>query len=287
MKKTRTMPPALLALTFVLVSMGGDSPRPGKGSLPEYNGPTLTADEKQLIADTLLGLRSLSEQSKTAGNAFRFLQNYSTIGKFLSRGRVAANMPKTVPYFFLVADLQMSDKKIGGEFFCEPPTMLKLYRLSAGSKLAMSLTVVHELSHARDCLIGHEPPSPMFSPIWMMGELNAYGTVKIVLDEYTGGGWSELVESSALLRQNSAISQGKKPDSSVLGLVEGDERKLETMFPAIGKWGMDFLDAQLIVDANILNLEREGKRLNRDSAEVARMMSVFMGHFYKYMFGND
>jgi hypothetical protein len=285
MKKIRNLPRALLALTFIFVSMGGDSPRQGKGSLPEYNGPALTADEKQLIADTILGLRTLSEQSKTAGNAFRFLENYSTIGKFLGKGRVAANMPKTVPYFFLVADLQIADKKIGGEFFCQPPPMLKLYPLK-GSALAMSFTMVHELSHARDCLIGHEPPSPMFSPIWMMGELNAYGTVKIVLDEYSGGKWNELVESSVLTRQNSAVSQGKKPDSSVLGLVEGDEFKLGAMFPAIGKWGMNFLAAQLIVDANILNLEREGIRLGRDNAEVARMKTVFMEHFYKYMFGD-
>ena len=90
MKKTRTVPRALLALTFVLVSMGGDSPRSGKGSLSEYNGPALTADEKQLIADTLEGLRSLSEQSKTAEKALGFLLQYHTIGKFLGRGRVAA-----------------------------------------------------------------------------------------------------------------------------------------------------------------------------------------------------
>jgi hypothetical protein len=270
----------------MFVSMGGDSPRSSKGTLPEYNGLALTPDEKQLIADTLEGLRSLSEQSKTAEKALGFLFQYHTIGKFLGKGRVAANMPKTVPYFFLVADLQMADKKIGGEFFCQPPPMLKLYP-PKGSALAMSFTMVHEISHARDCLIGHEPPSPMFSPIWMMGELNAYATVKIVLNEYTGGRWNELVEPSALTRQNNAVSQGKKPDSSVLGLVEGDELKLRAMFPAIGKWGMDFLAAQLIVDANVLNLEREGKRLYRDNAEVARMKTVFMEHFYKYMFGDN
>ncbi len=278
---------ALICLLVILVAAGVSSKAApsGKKRTPTAQALTIPEDQARVIDESRKALADLAAKSPKAKELLDFHDAHAIAAMAEPNGlRVVTEPPKDKPWFFIAADT--TPVKMGATggviaiFNCQPPNMrLKGQKTS---DLVRGLLLAHELSHAVDCLVNHEPPSVLFDEVWLLGELNAHGNVFAILNEWTDGWWKTLVQASQERRVNTSLERGKRPESNVFGQFPEDRAEFVKRFGALDANSMGFFFAQLDIDANITNVLVQMKRYGLPEEDTMGHYLETTSSFYKF-----
>ncbi len=252
---------------------------------PAKEQVTMPDDELAVIAKNRATLAKLAEMSPTAAELLKFYDLNATPAKLVPNGAMVVEAPKTEAWFMVVGDpTRINDPKVaraGAEFDCQSRIMR--FTNNAGSnQITTGVLIAHEISHAVDCIVKREPVTLRGSPIWLMGERNAYETGSHVLDEVTDGRWSKLVDEIGDRRLAGLIKSGH-PDSFYLGQSEEDITAIKKLFGVdLDDLSLGSLAMQLSVDTGMRNALIQTKALGLDEKEASASQLRFLTAFYQH-----
>lgn len=271
------------------------TPEPTTETIPVAAPPTAVAaadgslkipdDQMAIISAAHASLVEIAKRSKKAAELLAFYDAYGLPAIRMDDNYMKVATTPTTPIWFLVvanpARIATEDKlaHIGAQFSCHPPAMyLQKIDMSA---FMQGILLAHELSHANDCLVNHEPPSRYPDPDWLLGEGNAHQTVYEILSQYSDGKWAELVMASRARREAFAISQGGHPEAMVFSVTPEDEPAITAMFGTLDPVSMGTLDSQLSVDANMANVDVQSDRYKLTGEQRMSHRVEFLQKFYE------
>ncbi|MBI5037636.1 MAG: hypothetical protein HZC01_02955 [Candidatus Kerfeldbacteria bacterium] len=249
----------------------------------------LTAEEQKVFDFCDSSLALVARKSLKADSLLEFYRSHGIPARFLGDGQIKILSMSADSLFFFVFVNQSGDSTIGAQeakiaaTFSIPARSLGV-EMCGFSKFIQGMMLSHELSHAVDCLMNHEPDSPPLSPDWLMGELRAHHATYTILNEFSQQAWQKAVRESREERLQSALAGGHSNQSFTIGFMPGDSVRVARFMKAIKlPWSMqDFnvLATWMIVDANLLNVtivagDNDQNRLNG--------MMMFLEQFYGQM----
>ncbi len=280
----------ITALMSILLMTTALSCKNQKASIPheteEANEIYLPDDQRQIINRIKNSLGKISNKSKRAKMLHDFFNEHAIPARYMSDGRVViiTQLKNSIDFFVAVDPLPKKFEKTVALaiFSCEPLPMMGITNYN-GSSFAEGIMLAHELSRAEDCVYRGEPNSNPLSPIWLHGELNAHRTIAIILSEYTGGKYKNIVLDSSKRRAQILRDSGKRPYGFVMRNPPGDEEAIVRVFGKQDDLTTNFLLTQLSVDANIANIIRHFKN---DSEAIDQVVLEFLGTFYNHHLQN-
>lgn len=243
-------------------------------------------DQLAIISAAHASLVEIAKKSKKAAELLAFYDAYGLPAIRVDAERMQYATTPTTPMWFLVianpaklAGLEDNLAHVAAQFSCQPPAMI-LRKIDLTAFL-QGILLAHELSHATDCLVNHEPPSNYPDPVWLLGEGNAHAAVFQVLTEYTGGKWKDLVTASRARREAFAVSQGGHPEAMVFNATPGDQDAVTSMFGELDTVSMGTLLSQLTVDVNMENVSVQSKRYGLTEEQELGHRVEFFQKFYE------
>ncbi|MFH1236351.1 MAG: hypothetical protein V1685_05455 [Parcubacteria group bacterium] len=249
----------------------------------------LTPDEQRVFDFCDSSLTSVARKSHTADSLLRFYRAHGVPARYMGSGQIKVLSTTEDSLFFFVYVNQSGDSTIGAHeakvvaTFSIPARSLGI-EMCGFSKFVQGMMLAHELSHAVDCLVNHEPNSEALSDDWLMGEINAHHTTYAILNEYSKDTWGKLVRDSREERLKTALAGGHSNQSFTIGNMPGDSSRIVSCMKTIKlPWSVqDFnvLATWMTVDANMVNIS-----IVAGSSDQDRMngMGMFMRAFYSAM----
>jgi hypothetical protein len=272
----------LLLLFLALLLMPGDQRQVAAGTLlPRVGFEAIPMDQVVMIGRSLEGLVRLAGKSPLAAEDLAFVRRVSVPAVYNGADSIKVVIaPAREPYFFMVADPTPRPLGLIANFYCLQHPYMSLFNIRE-MEAAQPFALVHEIRHAYDCLIGHEPLTPMMSPLWLLGEADAYQHASIVLDQATDGGWKQVVGKSIERRRQIAGERGYSSDALIPKSVTGDDVLIRASMPGLDQHSLDFFALQLVVDAGYQMIGESSRRKYRSAEETENALINFMAEFYK------
>jgi hypothetical protein len=222
--------------------------------------PTLTQEENLILNTAREDLATLAETSPTARELLEFYDAHAVRAKFVDNDMFEVLEETESPYdFYVVANpnpIVISDDEntIYAQFYCESG-LLMISSMGFG-QLVRGLNLAHGIAHARNCTVEEEPDSAPLSSNWLVGEYHAYDSVFAVINEITDNQWLEVVEASALQRQQSCMEHGMKPYDYTFGLLPEDSTRIHECVPLENSLDFGFFRTDLVLSANLYTVEQ-------------------------------
>jgi len=216
------------------------------------------AEEKTLSFSWITSLKDLTKASPTAESLFAFYDSLGSLFAYDGNLSLSLKQPKIGGFYTVILpkdeDLPPGAIGVAVDFNSEDST-LSLYSYDFSS-VVQGLLLAGALSHALDYFSGLEPPNTeLLSPIWLEGERRSAFRLNQILNDLTGGKWSEIVEESRLEREKIANSLGKRPTTYTFGPAPGDSTRIVNLFQINSPEDLAVLQTFLTVQANIRTIQ--------------------------------
>lgn len=216
-----------------------------------------TPEEKRAINEAIKGLERLAEHSAQAKHALDFLRQNS-VPACLDDSTVAVYPVDSTQVlgptgFYLAPFISGFSVGAGSTTMAAgylPRLRTLLITVTDLSTLVRGLLMAHELKHAEDNLVNSYTLGQRGSGEEVTAEMSAYGGQRVVLDQYTNGGWSRIVAESCLERAKFKEDRQIPPHHFTFDSVPGDSARIVNLLPGTTVKDLGPLTVILTMDAN-------------------------------------
>ncbi len=262
-----------------------DTPPPVAASKPV--GENSLDGQKAVISKALNGLKLLATKSPRAQELLQFMLEYGAI-----EPTVGDNMVGVVPLpkpdgFYITGIAQDHQIKADGSYigarFLGYPTPMMTLQGTEMSDFGAGLALAHELVHAEDRCLHHEGNDNYPDPEWLKGEMNAHRNVAVVLDEYTGGAWSAMINQRVANMEKNLLAQGGS-QARVIFIVKASDEDVADVKSVLGEldnFTMGAALSQMDVESNLLHTENFAASIQAPDDEKAFVEVKVMESFYQ------
>lgn len=242
----------------------------------------LSVSERQTLVYAEASLEYVARRSPTAKRLLAFYRHNANQVKYVDEQHfMVLTAPSSDSSFFVLAKPNMVSLAPGhGVIVAGYDGAMRCLSLNRApfNSLVTGLFVGHEIGHAEDDLIYHEPYTEPMSESWLTGEIRAHATVYMMLNEFTNGQWRSIVKASAAERDSIKRAMGRSEQAFIMGNAPSDSSRIVRYFGHLNTDDLSGLATQLQVDANMMTIGR----LAKGNADIeARGQHAFMTAFYQ------